>query len=63
MEVFSWYLSDQYISSFCCVHIVYQGPQHIVGNQRMLAEFLKYYYHLDVNSLHPQQNRAQRVSG
>lgn len=54
MEVFSWFIFlTKYINSFCCVHIVYEGPQHIVGNQRMLAEFLKYYYRLDVNSLHP----------
>lgn len=48
----------QYISSFCYVHIAYHGSWHITDIQRMLAEFIKEYYRLDINLNHLQQNRA-----
>lgn len=48
----------QYISSFCYVHIAYHGSWHIADIQRMLAEFIKEYYRLDINLNHLQQNRA-----
>ena len=50
----------QYISSFYYIHIAYHGSWHFPDIQQMLAEFVKEYYHLDINLSHLQQNRAWR---
>lgn len=49
-----------YISSFYYIHIAYHGSRHIADIQQMLVEFVKEYYHLDINLSHLQQNRAWR---